>query len=66
MSDDIKVSDSEAREWMAALSDSEKLELKRRALEKRAIELLQPRSAPNFSAMTEQELADYCRRGGVE
>jgi hypothetical protein len=64
MSDDIKVTDTETRQWMAQLSDEEKLELKRRALERRAVELLQPQPAPDFNAMTDQQLADYCRRGG--
>jgi hypothetical protein len=62
--DDIKVTDSETREWMSRLSDEEKLELKRRALERRAVELLQPQPAPDFNSMTEQQIADYCRRGG--
>jgi hypothetical protein len=44
MSDDtlIRVTDSEATEWAQGLSDAEKVELKRRALERRAVELLQP------------------------
>jgi hypothetical protein len=64
MSDDIKVTDAETREWMASLSEADKLELKRRAMERRAVELLQPQPAPDFNSMTDQQLADYCRRGG--
>ena len=62
--DDIKVTDIETREWMAQLSEADKLELKRRAMERRAVELLQPQPAPDFNSMTEQQIADYCRRGG--
>jgi hypothetical protein len=62
--EDIKVTDLETREWMSRLSEEEKLELKRRAMERRAVELLQPQPAPDFNSMTEQQLADYCRRGG--
>jgi hypothetical protein len=57
-----KVTDTETREWMAALSDDEKLELKRRAMERRAVELLQPQAAPDFNGMTEQQIAEYCRK----
>jgi len=62
--EDIKVTDLETREWMSRLSEEEKLELKRRAMERRAVELLQPQPAPDFNSMTEQQLADYCHRGG--
>jgi hypothetical protein len=62
--EDIKVTDAETREWMSRLSEDEKLELKRRAMERRAVELLQPQPAPDFNSMTEQQIADYCRRGG--
>jgi hypothetical protein len=64
MSEDFKVTDSETRDWMSRLDENSKIELKRRALERRAVELLQPKPAPDFSAMTEQQIADYCRRGG--
>jgi hypothetical protein len=64
MSEDFKVTDIETREWMGQLSDADKQELRRRALERRAVDLLQPKPAPDFNAMTEQQIADYCRRGG--
>jgi hypothetical protein len=48
----IKVTDNEATEWANGLSDGEKVELKRRALERRAVELLQPaEKEPNWGAM---------------
>jgi hypothetical protein len=51
----IKVTDAEAVEWVEGLSDAEKVELKRRALERRAVELLQPEEKePNWAAMDEQ------------
>ena len=59
---EIKVQDSEVRQWMDALSEDEKLELKRRAMERRAVELLQPQSAPDFNAMSDQGIADYIRK----
>ena len=61
MSDDnlIKVTDAEATEWAAGLSDSDKVELKRRALERRAVELLQPaEKEPNWGSMDD---ATYLR-----
>jgi len=55
MSDQVKVSDQEALEWANNLTDNEKIELRRRALEKRAVELLQPEEKePNWAAMDEQ------------
>jgi hypothetical protein len=63
MSDEIKVTDSETREWMAQLSENDKLELKRRALEKRAVDLLQPETAPpNLGGMSDAELREYTRK----
>jgi hypothetical protein len=57
MSDsEIKVTDAETLEWMRQLSDSEKIELKRRALEQNAVRLLQPKAAPpDFARMTDSE-----------
>jgi hypothetical protein len=55
MSDQIKVSDSEALEWANQLSDQDKVELKRQALLKRAIDLAQPNEGePNWGAMDDQ------------
>jgi hypothetical protein len=66
MSDDIKVTDAETREWMAQLSDADKQELKRRALERRAVELLQPNpEPPNFGGMSDQEFARYKMKLGI-
>jgi hypothetical protein len=48
MSDEIKVTDAEAREWMANLSDQDKQELKRQALLKRSLELAQPEIEPDL------------------
>jgi hypothetical protein len=65
MSEDFKVTDIETREWMAQLSDADKQELKRRALEKRAVDLLQPKpESPNFGGMSEEEFRRYCRQFG--
>ena len=51
----IKVTDAEAVEWAEGLSDAEKVELKRRALERRAVELLQPaEKEPNWGSMDDQ------------
>ena len=51
----IKVTDAEAVEWAEGLSDADKVELKRRALERRAVELLQPaEKEPNWAAMDDQ------------
>jgi hypothetical protein len=48
----IKVTDAEAVEWAEGLSDADRVELKRRALERRAVELLQPQEKePNWGAM---------------
>jgi hypothetical protein len=63
--DEVKVTDAETREWMAALSDAEKVELKRRALERRAVELLQPETQPNLGRMTDAEFAAYKRSLGI-
>jgi hypothetical protein len=66
MSEDIKVTDTETREWMAQLSDSDKQELKRRALERRAVELLQPKPvAPNFAGMSDEEFSRWKTRNGI-
>ena len=66
MSDDIKVSDVETRQWMESLSEADKQELKRRALERRAVELLQPEpAAPNFAGMSDQEFAAYKMKLGI-
>jgi hypothetical protein len=55
VSDDIKVSDDEARKWASELSDQDKVELKRQALLKRAIDLAQPDEAePNWASMDDQ------------
>ena len=55
MSEDIKVTDSEAREWANNLSENDKVELKRQALFKRAIDLAQPdEGEPNWGAMDDQ------------
>ncbi len=62
MSDDIKVTDAEAREWANALSAEDKAELKRQALLKRAIDLAQPEPVPDFGAMTDQELEAWKRK----
>jgi hypothetical protein len=63
MTDEIKVTDTETREWMAQLSENDKLELKRRALERRAVELLQPKAdMPNLGGMSDSELREYTRK----
>jgi hypothetical protein len=54
-SQEIKVTDEEARAWADALSPEHKEELKRQALLKRAIDLAQPdEKEPNWSAMDDQ------------
>ena len=65
MSDDIKVTDAEAREWAAALTPEDKAELKRQALLKRAIELSQPQPEPNLGAMSPAEFEAYKRSIGM-
>jgi hypothetical protein len=51
----IKVEDSEVLEWIGKLDEASRVELKRRALERRAVEMLQPaEKEPNWSAMDEQ------------
>ena len=64
-SDEIKVTDAETMEWMSQLSDAEKQELKRRALERRAVDLLQPKREPDLGAMTDAEFAAYRRSLGI-
>jgi hypothetical protein len=55
----IKVTDAEAVEWAEGLSDADKVELKRRALERRAVELLQPEAKePAWGSMDD---ATYLR-----
>jgi hypothetical protein len=46
---ELKVTDTETREWMDKLSAEDKSELKRQALLKRAIELSQPETAPDLN-----------------
>jgi hypothetical protein len=59
----IKVTDDEAAEWIGGLSNAEKVELKRRALERRAVELLQPApEAPDFASMSDQEFNQWKTR----
>ena len=66
MTDEVKVTDAETREWMAQLSDADKQELKRRALERRAVELLQPEpAAPRFGAMSDEEFARWKMNNGI-
>jgi hypothetical protein len=65
MSDEIKVTDAEAREWMANLSDQDKQELKRQALLKRSLELAQPEIEPDLGGMSDQEFAAYKRKLGL-
>jgi hypothetical protein len=64
MTDDVKVTDQEAREWAANLSDADKDELKRQALLKRAIDLAQPDQAPDVSNMSDGELENFKRKNG--
>jgi hypothetical protein len=53
--DEIKVTDAEAKEWASNLSEQDKVELKRQALLKRAIDLAQPEEKePNWAAMDDQ------------
>jgi hypothetical protein len=67
MDDLIKVSDAETLEWINNLDDNSKIELKRRALERRAVELLQPEpEAPKFGAMSDQELERYKMNNGFK
>jgi hypothetical protein len=56
MSDEIiKVSDEETLEWIGNLDEQSRVELKRRALERRAVEMLQPtEKEPNWGAMDQQ------------
>jgi hypothetical protein len=61
----VQVTDEEAREWMGNLNDADKAELKRRALERRAIELLQPQSEPEWSRLDDGDfLKERMRRHG--
>jgi hypothetical protein len=61
MSDEIiKVEDSEVLEWIGNLDEQSRVELKRRALERRAVEMLQPApQAPDFASMSDQEFAQW-------
>jgi hypothetical protein len=61
MSDEIiKVSDEETLEWIGNLDEQSRVELKRRALERRAVEMLQPApEAPDFASMSDQEFAQW-------
>jgi hypothetical protein len=62
----IKVTDAETLEWIGNLDEASRVELKRRALEKRAVELLQPPAAPpDVSRMDDQEFARYKRSLGI-
>jgi hypothetical protein len=67
MSEDFKVevSDSETWEWISKLSDADKQELKRRALEQNAVMLLQPKAEPNLGAMEQAEFERYKRSIGL-
>jgi hypothetical protein len=65
MSDEIKVSHAEAREWMANLSDQDKQELKRQALLKRSLELAQPEKEPDLGKMSQGEFEAYKRSLGI-
>jgi hypothetical protein len=62
MSEEIKVTDDEAREWASQLSDQNKAELKRQALLKRAIDLAQPPKEANLGAMDDQEFLKWRRQ----
>jgi hypothetical protein len=62
MSEEIKVTDDEAREWASQLSDQDKAELKRQALLKRAIDLAQPPKEANLGAMDDQECLKWRRQ----
>jgi len=65
MSDVLKITDQEVTEWVNNLSDADKEELKRRALEKRGVERLQPEKEPNLGAMTQGEFEAYKRSLGI-
>jgi hypothetical protein len=61
---DIKVTDQEAMEWAGALSDADKAELRRQALLKRAVDLMQPDLAPDPANMTDQQFEEFKRKNG--
>jgi 16S rRNA U1498 N3-methylase RsmE len=61
-SDEIKVTDQEAREWAANLSDADKQELKRQALLKRAIELTEPPKQVDWGSLSEGEFQAELRK----
>jgi hypothetical protein len=65
MSNEIKVSDSEALEWANQLNADDKAELRRQALLKRALELAQPEPAPDVSTMSDAEFTRYKRSLGI-
>jgi hypothetical protein len=66
MSNDINTppSDKEVSEWIAALSENDKSELKRRQLEAAAVNR-RPEKAPDLSRMTDSEFAAYRRSLGI-
>jgi hypothetical protein len=55
MSDELKVTDTETRAWMDALTPEDKAELKRQALLKRAIELSQPDKPIEWGSLSDQD-----------
>ena len=55
MSDELKVTDTETRAWMDALSTEDKAEVKRQALLKRAIELTQPDNPVDWGSLTNEQ-----------
>lgn len=65
MSDEIKVTDAEAREWAANLSDADRQELKRQALLKRTLELTQPEKVVDWGSLSDGEFQAEKRKLGI-
>ena len=59
------ITDQEALAWIKNLSTEDQAELRRQALQRRALELTEPKPAPNFGAMTQAEFEAYKRSLGI-
>jgi hypothetical protein len=62
MSDELKVTDTETREWMDKLSVEDKAELKRQALLKRAIEMSQPDKPVDWGSLSSEQFEQEKRK----
>ena len=55
MSDDIKVTDEQTKEWMSKLTPEDRAELTRQALLKRALEMAQPDKPVDWGSLSDED-----------